>query len=121
MAFEARPGGGNVVQHDGRKQRFLVGEPRVDGRLAGAGDAGNLVDASAGKAALEKHAAGGAEDALIDLACGFPRRTADAPRPPLRCPPFRPLTSGHSAPSHFCDHAAASLAKAKKAAAFLGV
>ena len=80
VAFEPRCGGGNVAHHDGREQRLLAGKARVDGRFSGAGDVGNLVDAGAGKAALQKHAAGGVEDARIDFAGALTRRPADAPR-----------------------------------------
>ena len=68
-----------------------------------------------------EHRAGGVQDARTDFAGALTRRPADAPRRRLRCPPFRPRTSGHGAPSHFCDHTAASPPNAKKAAAVLGV
>ena len=121
MAFEPRCEGSNVAHHDGREQRLLAGKARVDGRFSGAGDVGNLVDAGAGKAAFEKHAAGGSQDARIDFAGALTRRPADASRRQLGCPSFCPRISGHDAPSHCCDHVAASPPNPKKAAVVLGV
>ena len=49
-------------RHHRAEQRLLAGEPRIDRRLSGARDLGDLIDAGTLKAAFEKHLFGGIED-----------------------------------------------------------
>ncbi len=71
MAPQPRIPGGDVVCDGGSKQRLLVGEPAIDGRLSRAGGLGDLFNARALKAAIEKDFAGRIEDALLNLARVF--------------------------------------------------
>jgi hypothetical protein len=50
----------------------------MDGRLAGAGQACDLVDAGAGEPVFEKNLLGGVQDPLVDLSSASPGRSADA-------------------------------------------
>ncbi len=64
------------ARHDRGEQRLFAGEPRVDRRLSGTRDVGDLLNARALEAALEKYLSGRVQDPLFDLARECARRPA---------------------------------------------
>jgi hypothetical protein len=92
VAFESGSHPRNIAHHDGGKECHLVGKARIDRRLPGASNIGDLVDAGARESAFDKRAAGSIENALIHLPGELPPRPADAAG--LAGPaPTRPLFS----------------------------
>jgi len=56
VAFESGSHPRNIAHHDGGKECHLVGKARIDRRLPGASNIGDLVDAGARESAFDKRA-----------------------------------------------------------------
>jgi hypothetical protein len=78
MTFKSGGSGGNVAHYHSGEQLLLAGKSGVNGRLAGAGEAGDLIHAGAGQSAFQKDPPGGIQNAGVYLTGQFPRRSPNA-------------------------------------------
>src|SRR5579872_6155264 len=68
----------HLARHHSGEQRLFAAKSRIDRWLSCARDFGDLLDARAFEASLEKHPPGGVKDSLLNLAGEFPARPAAA-------------------------------------------